>query len=260
MAVVTSRTELRVLIIDDEPRARSFVRKLLTRDSSVKIVGECANGYEAVQAIRSKTPDLIFLDVQMPQIDGFAVLNELRPEERPAVVFVTAYDQYALRAFEAHALDYLLKPFDEERFCRTLDHAKSRIAERVNAHQSAIAQLLASRDKSRYLERMTVKRNGRMLLVRTEEIEWIEAEDNYVLLHSGKDDYILRETLSSIESKLDPADFIRVHRSAIVNIEALKELRPELNGAYTVELKNGTRLRLSRRYRVKFFETFGYPH
>lgn len=251
---------MRVLIIDDEPRARNFMRKLLVGDSSVELAGECADGYEAIRAIKTKTPDLIFLDVQMPEIDGFAVLEQLRPEEMPAVVFVTAYDQYALRAFKEHALDYLLKPFDQDRFFSTLAHAKLRIAERKSMQHTAIAQLLASEKCRRaYLSRITVKRNGRILLVPTKDIEWIEAEDNYVLVHSRKEAYILRQTLSNIQNRLDPETFIRIHRSAIVNIEALKELHAGFDGAYGLELKSGTKLRLSRGYRERFFEKFGYP-
>jgi len=252
---------MRVLIIDDEPRARNFVRKLLVGDFSVEIAGECANGYEAIRAIKTKRPDLIFLDVQMPEMDGFTVLERLGAEETPAVIFVTAYDQYALRAFEQHAFDYLLKPFDRERFFRTLEHAKLRIAERKSTQHAAIAQLLASEQWRRaHLNRITVKRNGRILLVRTHDIEWIEAEDNYVLLHSGKEAYILRQTLSNIQNRLDPDTFIRVHRSAIVNIEALKELQPGFDGAFGLELKSGTKLRLSRGYRESFFQKFGHPH
>ena len=252
---------MRVLIIDDEPRARNFIRKLLLADTSVEIADECANGYEAIRAIKTKAPDLIFLDVQMPEIDGFMVLKRLDHEEMPAVIFVTAYDRYALRAFEQHALDYLLKPFDQERFSRTLEHAKMRISERKSAQHAAIAQLLASQQHRRNcLNRITVKRNGRILLLPTHDIDWIEAEDNYVLLHCGKDAYILRQTLSNIQNRLDPDTFIRVHRSAIVNIEALRELRLGFDGAYGVELKNGTKLRLSRGYRERFFEKFGRPH
>jgi two-component system LytT family response regulator len=252
---------MRVLIIDDEPRARNFIRKLLLADTSVEIADECANGYEAIRAIKTKAPDLIFLDVQMPEIDGFMVLERLDHEEMPAVIFVTAYDRYALRAFEQHALDYLLKPFDQERFSRTLEHAKMRISERKSAQHAAIAQLLASQQHRRNcLNRITVKRNGRILLLPTHDIDWIEAEDNYVLLHCGKDAYILRQTLSNIQNRLDPDIFIRVHRSAIVNIEALRELRLGFDGAYGVELKNGTKLRLSRGYREEFFEKFGHPH
>lgn len=252
---------MRVLIIDDEPRARNFIRKLLVNDCTVEIAGQCANGYEAIRAIRTKRPDLIFLDVQMPEMDGFMMLERLRPEEMPAVIFVTAYDQYALRAFEQHALDYLLKPFDQERFFRTLEHAKLRIGERKSTQHTAIAQLLASAQCRRaYFNRITVKRNGRILLLPTHNIDWIEAEDNYVLLHCGKDAYILRQTLSNIQDRLDPGTFIRVHRSAIVNVEALKELQRGFDGAYGLELKSGTKLRLSRGYRETFFQKFGHPH
>jgi two-component system LytT family response regulator len=256
-----SEYNIHVLIIDDESRARNFMRKLLVSDSSVEIVGECSDGYKAIRAIKAKTPDLIFLDVQMPEIDGFAVLEQLRPEEIPAIVFVTAYDNYALRAFEQHALDYLLKPFDSERFFRTLEHAKLRIAERNGMQRTAIAQLLAGEQCRRaYLNRITVKRNGRILLVPAHDIEWIEAEDNYVLVHLGNEAYMLRQTLSNIQNRLDPDTFVRIHRSAIVNIEALKELQSGFDGAYQLELKSGTKLRLSRSYREKFFGKFGYPH
>jgi two-component system LytT family response regulator len=252
---------MRVLIVDDELRARNFIRKLLLADPSVEITGQCANGYEAIRAIKAKAPDLIFLDVQMPEIDGFMVLERLHPEETPAVIFVTAYDQYALRAFEHHAIDYLLKPFDQERFFRTLKHAKLRISERKGAQHAAISQLLASEQRRHSgLNRITVKRNGRILLLPARDIDWIEAEDNYVLLHCGEDAYILRQTLGNIQNRLDPDTFIRVHRSAIVNIEALKELQPGFDGTYGVELKNGTKLRLSRGYRERFFEKFGHPH
>lgn len=251
-------SQLRVLIIDDEPRARGFIRKMLVGDPAVEIAGECGNGYEAVRAIKTKKPDLIFLDVQMPELDGFAVLERLRAEEMPALVFVTAFDRYALRAFEEHALDYLLKPFDQERFSRTLQHAKLRIAERRSAQQEGIAQLLAAA-KRPSLDRITVKHSGRMLLLRGEDIEWIEAEDNYVLIHSGKDSYLLRQTLTEMEAKLDPERFIRVHRGAILNIEALKEFQPSFNGGYQLELKSGGKLSLSRSYNAKFFERFGYP-
>jgi two-component system LytT family response regulator len=252
---------MRVLIVDDEPRARNFMRRLLISDLSMEIVGECANGYDAIRAIKTKRPDLIFLDVRMPEMDGFMVLERLDPEETPAVIFVTAYDQYAIRAFERHALDYLLKPFDRERFLRTLEHAKLRISERKTTQHAAFAQLLdTERHRRDRLARIAVKRNGRILLLPTHTIDWIEAEDNYVLLHCGKDAYMLRQTLSNIQNRLDPDTFIRVHRSAIVNIEALKELQPGFDGAYGVELKDGTKLRLSRGYRERFFGKFGRPY
>jgi two-component system LytT family response regulator len=252
---------LRTLIIDDEPRARGLIRKMLIGDSSIEVVRECGNGYEAVEAIKQEEPDLIFLDVQMPEIDGFAVLSQIQPEARPAIVFVTAFDRYAVRAFEEHAVDYLLKPFDKERFLRTLEHAKRRIAEKRSSQQTdTLARLLAQvREPPKFLDRITVKKDGRMLLLNAREIDWIEAEDNYVLLHGRHGPYLLRQTLTNLEAKLDPDRFIRVHRGAMINIDALAQFTPEFHGGYRLDLKSGKQLSLSRSYRDKFFAKFGYP-
>jgi two-component system, LytTR family, response regulator len=252
---------LRTLIIDDEPRARGLIRKMLIGDSSIEIVGECGDGYQAIEAIKQKGPDLIFLDVQMPEIDGFAVLRQVRAEAMPAVVFVTAFDRYAVRAFEEHAVDYLLKPFDKERFLRTLEHAKRRIVEQRSSQQSdTLARLLAqAKGPGKFLDRITVKKDGRMLLLNTREIDWIEAEDNYVLLHGRNGPYLLRQTLTNLEARLDPDHFIRVHRGSIINIDALAQFTPEFHGGYRLDLKSGKQLSLSRSYRDKFFAKFGYP-
>jgi two-component system, LytTR family, response regulator len=252
---------LRILIIDDEPRARGLIRKMLVGEASIEIVGECGDGYQAIEAIKAKAPDLIFLDVQMPEIDGFAVLRQLPQEAVPSVVFVTAFDRYAIRAFEEHAVDYLLKPFDKERFRRTLEHARQRIAEQRSSRQTdAVVRLLAQAKESRkFVDRITVKKNGRMLLLSVREIDWIEAQDNYVLLHGRDGSYLLRQTLTNLEARLDPDLFIRVHRGAMINIDGLAQFTPEFHGGYRLDLKSGKQLTLSRGYRDKFFAKFGHP-
>ncbi len=241
---------LRALVVDDEPFARDRVRRLLAEESGIELVGEAKDGIEAVAAIRSLKPDLLFLDVQMPGKDGFEVLEDLAPEETPVVVFLTAYDQYAVRAFEAAALDYLLKPFDEDRFKKAVDRARRQSAHLENGQStvapetSAIAESTALKDGQPYLERLLIRTGGRVLFRRTDEIDWIEAYGNYVRLHAGASTYLLREPLSSLEAKLDPAQFARIHRSTLVQIARIREIRPT-----SVLLENGEQLTLSRRYR-----------
>jgi two-component system, LytTR family, response regulator len=212
---------LRVLIVDDEPRARSLLRKMIVSDPTIEIVGECPNGYEAIEMTRAMKPDLMFLDVQMPKLSGFDVLAELRKEYLPAVVFVTAFDSYAIRAFEEHALGYLLKPFDAERFLVTLSRARIEIQARQNSQQfNRLAALLDRwKQSDSYLERMAVKQNGRMFLIRTEDIECIESDDNYVHVYCGTACYLLRETLTNLEASLDPKRFIRIHRRALIKLK-----------------------------------------
>ncbi len=223
---------IRTLIVDDEPAARDGMRHLLRGDPDVVLAGECANGREAAAAIVEGVPDLVFLDVQMPELDGFGVLREVRNTHLPAVVFVTAYDQYALRAFEVHALDYLLKPFTDERFRESLERAKQQV-----------------RLAGRYLERLVIKSGGRVTLLRANEIEWIDAEGDYARIHVGKAWHLLRETMKNLEAQLDPARFVRIHRSTIVNLEQVKELQPFFRGEYVVVLHSGVTLKLSRGYR-----------
>ena len=232
---MSSRGGIRALVVDDEPLARSNLTVLLRRDPEIDIVGECGSGMEALAEIRGSKPDLVFLDVQMPECDGFDVLEMLGGELPPAVVFVTAYDQYALRAFEAGALDYLLKPFDDARFDLALGRAKERIA----------------REKSPLptLERFVVKSAGQVSFLKISEIDWIEAADYYSCLHVGARTHLLRRSMAELDDELDQAVFCRIHRSTIVKLDRVRGLKLNESGEYDVLLEDGTKLRLSRRYR-----------
>jgi two-component system LytT family response regulator len=234
---------IRVLVVDDEPLARANLSVLLRRDPTIEIVGECTSGMEALAEIRDKKPELVFLDVQMPECDGFDVLEILGPALPPALVFVTAYDQYALRAFEAGALDYLLKPFDNVRFDRTLDRAKERIR--------------LSKESSKKQERLVIKSAGQILFLRISEIDWIEAADYYACLHVGSTTHLLRRSMSDLGQDLDQAIFCRIHRSTIVNLNRVRTLVLNEDGERDVLLENGTRLRLSRRYRKQLQSRLG---
>jgi two-component system, LytTR family, response regulator len=230
-------TKIRTLIVDDEPLARSNLSVLARRHPEIEIVGECDSGIEALNEIRSAKPDLVFLDVQMPECDGFDVLELLGGDLPPAVIFVTAYDQYALRAFEAGALDYLLKPFDDARF----ELAVSRAQQRIGVGQG--------QDHQRKLERLAIKSAGQVNFVKVSEIDWIEAADYYACLHVGSKSHLLRRSMAELEEDLDPTIFCRVHRSSIVNLERVRGLKLSEEGEYDVLLDNGARVRLSRRYR-----------
>jgi two-component system, LytTR family, response regulator len=251
--------KIRTVIVDDEPLARERIRSLLEPEADVDVVAECGSGAEAIEALRGTSADLVFLDVQIPGPDGFGVLESLEPENTPVVVFVTAYDQYALQAFEVHAVDYLLKPFDEERFRRALDRARVAVAGRdgraVNERLLSLLQDL--KPQPGYLERLVVKSAGRLFFLRTTEIDWIESAGNYVCLHAGGESHLLRETMSGIERHLDPARFVRIHRTAIVNLDEIKELQPLFHGEYEVALRDGTKLTLSRSYRDRLQELMG---
>jgi two-component system LytT family response regulator len=250
---------IRVLVVDDEPLAREKIRGMAADDAELRVVGECSNGAEAIDAIQALRPDLILLDVQMPEVGGFAVLEALKDEGLPPVIFITAYDHYAVRAFEFHALDYLLKPFDRERFCAAIDRAKRQIRrENGGALDARILALLEQmREQPRYTERLVVKTGGRVFFLNAEEIDWVEAEGNYVSIHAGKKAYLLRETISGIEGQLDPHHFVRIHRSAVVNINRIKELQPWSHGEYHVILHDGTQLTLSRSYRDNLQSALG---
>jgi two-component system LytT family response regulator len=262
---------IRVLIVEDEPLARSRLSRLLRERPDFEVVGECGNGLEAVEALRTLSPDLLLLDVQMPEMDGLEVLEVVGPKHIPAVIFVTAYDQYALRAFEVHALDYLLKPFDDERFERALQHARELIQrgriEALSQQLFALARDLRSTtgpaaervpvDGPAYLERLAIKSGDRVSLIKTSEIDWIEGAGVYVRLHVGKKSHLLRETLSNLEEQLDPDQFVRIHRSTIVNVERVRELKSYFHGEYIVYLQDGTQLKLSRSYREKLFVLLG---
>jgi len=252
-------TKIRTLVVDDEVMARERICGLLAQEPDVEVVGECADGLQAVHAIQRLSPDLVFLDVQMPAVDGFAVIREVGVERMPMVVFVTAYDQYALQAFEVHAVDYLLKPFDRDRLQRCLDHARQQ-RQRIEAGElgrSLLALVKDYRPEQKHEERLVIKSGGRVFFVRAEEIEWIEAAGNYVRLHLKDQAHLFRETMNQIEARLDPQRFFRIHRSRIVNTERIKELQPWFNGEFIVVLQNGTQLRLSRSYREKLEERLG---
>ncbi len=238
--------------------AREKIKRFLRNETDIKIVGECADGRETVTALESLAPDLLFLDIQMPEMNGFEVLEAASPDEMPAVIFVTAYDKYALQAFEFHALDYLLKPYDAARFQACLARAKAQVQGRKhNRLDERLEHLLRNfKPEQKPLERIVLKSGGRVFFLRTEEIDWIEAHGNYLRLHANGEAHLLRETMAKITSKLDPEKFLRIHRSALVNIERIKELQPLFSGDYTVLLRNGTELTLSRTYRDNLSKLF----
>jgi two-component system, LytTR family, response regulator len=252
--------KIRTLIVDDEPLARQRLRTLLESDPDITLVGECGDGREAVAALREQQPDLVFLDVQMPELDGFGVLRALNQERMPAVIFVTAHDRYALRAFEVHALDYLLKPFDKDRFRTALERAKAQVRrEQGGDVGQRLLDLLRDVQESRKpQERLVVKSGSRVYFVRVEDIDWIEAAGNYVRLHVGKEDHLLRESMGGLEARLHSNRFLRIHRSTIANIERIRELQPSFHGDYVVILQDGTELTLSRGYRDKLQGLLGH--
>jgi two-component system LytT family response regulator len=244
---------LRVLVIDDEPPARRKLTMMLRGEPDIEVAGEATNGLEAVSAIEKYKPDAIFLDIQMPGMNGFEVLDALEADSLPLVVFVTAYDQHAVKAFEVHAADYLLKPFDRARLQASL----ARLRSARNPVPSKWNELLAELRPREYLTRVVVKWRGRVLFLKIEEVDWIEASANYVELHSSRQSYLLRETLSTLETRLDPKNFARVHRSTMVNIDRIQELQPSTHGDFIVLLKDGSKLRMSRRYRENLAGIWG---
>jgi two-component system LytT family response regulator len=248
--------KIRTLIVDDEPLARERLAGLLAAEPDIEIVGQCRDGEEAVKAILEHTPDLVFLDIQMPQMNGFEVIEAVGAEKMPLVIFVTAHDQHALRAFQVRALDYLLKPFDRDRFHDALERARRQV-ERDDSGEIGRRLLALVKDLRRdqpRTDRLVVKSGGRLFFLRADEIDWVEAAGNYVRLHVGSTSYLLRETMNAIEGRLDPEKFFRIHRCRIVNMERIQELQPWLNGEYAVLLRTGTRLTLSRGYREKLQE------
>jgi two-component system, LytTR family, response regulator len=235
---------IRVLVVDDEPLARRNLTVLLRRDPDIGLVIECGSGADGIKEIRKAKPDLVFLDVQMPECDGFDVLEILGSDLPPTVVFVTAHDEYALRAFDAGALDYLLKPFDDARFQRALDRAKDRLA-----HHAV--------PRTRCVERLVIKSTGQVLFLSVSEIDWIEAADYYACLHVGDETHLLRRTLSDLERELDAGKFCRIHRSVIVNLDRIRGLEVKGDGEYEVVLNSKDRLRLSRRFRKNLQDRLG---
>ncbi len=248
-------TKIRTVLVEDEPLARERLRSLLEAEPDIEVVGEAADGTSAVEVIAAHRPDLLFLDVNIPELDGFGVLASLGADTPPVVIFVTAYDQFAVQAFEAHALDYVLKPFDEDRFSTALRRAR----DSVRQHQGGdldqrLHALLETVGGPRRMDRIAVKEGGRIVFLRTAEIDWIGAEGNYARLHVGKRSHLMRETMTSLESRLDASRFLRIHRSTIVNVDAIAELEPLFQGDYVVILRDGTRLTSSRGYRSNLQE------
>ncbi|HUE89130.1 MAG TPA: LytTR family DNA-binding domain-containing protein [Vicinamibacterales bacterium] len=252
-------SKIRTMVVDDEPVARERIVGLLAQEKDIELVGECADGHEAVSAIQHQHPDLVFLDVQMPVCDGFGVIEQVGAERMPPVVFVTAYDEYALKAFEVHAIDYLLKPFGRDRFQQSLQHAREHLERRRagDLGKRLLALVQDLKPEPQKLDRLVVKSGGRVFFLRTGEIDWIEAAGNYVKLHLGEDSHLFRETMNNMEGRLDGQRFVRIHRSRIVNTDRIKELQPWFNGEYVVVLQNGARLTLSRGYREKLQERLG---
>jgi len=252
------RPPIRVAIVDDEPLARAALRLSLAVDPELVVVGDC-NGVDAPQLIEREQVELVFLDVQMPEVDGFAVLEALDPGALPAIVFVTAHDAYAVRAFEVHAIDYLLKPFDDARLATALARAKERLARPGEAGEQLVALLEERARRERQVERLLVRARGKVVAVRTQDIDWIEAADYYATLHVGGATHLVRQTMAELETSLDGRRFVRVHRRAIVNIDRVREVHPMFRGDCTLVLADGTRIRLSRTRRAEFERMFGTP-
>jgi two-component system LytT family response regulator len=249
---------IRVVIVDDEPHARKRIRQLLKRESDFEIVGEEGNGTDAIATIDRARPDVVFLDVQMPEADGFDVVRAIDPRDLPYIVFVTAYDEYALHAFDVHAFDYLLKPFSQSRFREAVQRVREDIARRdERERRRALEALLRDvRAERRQEERLTIKSGGRIFFAKSSEISWIESSGNYVLLHIGDREHLVRHTLKSIQAMLNSEKFIRVHRSRIVNIDHAREICSTPNGGHSIVMKDGTRLHVSRQYYGRLTDLF----
>jgi two-component system LytT family response regulator len=241
---------LKTLIVDDEPLAREGLRALLSGDPEIAAIHEARGGREAVAAIREHNPDLVFLDVQMPEMDGFEVVRAIGAENMPAVVFVTAHDQYAIQAFEINALDYLLKPVIEERFVKTLARAKSSMRSNVGAasNRQIIGLLETIASPRQYLKRLAVRSAGKTVFLDLEEVDWIGAAENYVELHAGRAIHLLHVTMNTLEKSLDPETFLRIHRSIIVNVDRIKDVQSSAHGEYVITLRDGARLQSGRTY------------
>jgi len=256
--------KIRALVVDDESLAREALLVMLGGDPEIEVIAECRNGREAVQIIREQSPDIVFLDIQMPEMDGFQVIEDVGTKQMPVTVFVTAYDKHALRAFEAHALDYLLKPFDHERFNTALQRAKTFVRQQklgeiseslfavlqdMNADSDELPSETDKGAQKEPVDRVVIKSGGRIYFLKTEEIDWVEGAGDYLTLHSGSQTHLIRETMGNFHAKLDSQKFLRIHRSTIVNIERIKDIKPLFKGEYVITLTSGKRLKSSRGYR-----------
>ena len=248
---------IRTVIIDDERLSRQRVRRMLSQEEDVEVAAEFENPAHGLAYLEDNPADLLFLDVQMPGMDGFELLEALPEERRPMVIFVTAYDEYAIRAFDFHALDYLMKPFDQVRMAKTMDRARKQMAAEGRGDAQLRQVLNELRQRNQRPTRFAIKTPGRLFFVSQEDIDWMEAADNYVSLHTGAETHLIRETMNALEQRLDPRRFLRIHRSTIVNADRIKELRPWFHGEYVVLLKNGAELTLSRTYREKILNLLG---
>ena len=253
-----SMEQIRTIIVDDEPLGRSRIATLLEDEDDIQIVAQCGDGMDALHVIREANPDLLFLDIQIPELTGFELLNSLDRLKPPVVIFVTAHDEFALQAFDVHALDYLLKPFDDERFQQALDRARAhlrkkdaaslrrRLRDFLSERQELHPDELVALRPARSLSRIVVKQGDRILFIKVDDVDWIEAADYYAKIHVGTSTYLIRETLANLEAQLDPERFVRIHRSTIVNLDRVQEMQPWFHGAFVVLLEDGTELRLSR--------------
>ena len=250
--------KIRTILVDDEPLARNKLKLFLADEPDFEIVRECSNGRDAIAALQKHRADVLFLDIQMPEVDGFGVMEAVAPDHLPFVVFVTAHDAFALKAFEVHALDYLLKPFDRARFKQTLLHIRKALQHTtIERHQNQILSLLNDlKSHQKRPERILIRSEGRVYFVNVQEIDWIEAEGNYLRLHVASESHLLRQTMNSLERQLSPSRFIRIHRSTIVNIEKVKELRPWFQGEYLAILHGGKKLNVGKSYRKNLTDAF----
>lgn len=254
---------IRTVIADDEPLARKKLRLLLGSEPGVQVVAECQDGHQTIGAVRTYKPDLLLIDVRMPDVDGFEVLAKLADDEMPVVIFTTAYDQFAVRAFEAHAMDYLLKPFERERLHQAIERARAELLKSHNRDLTTrILDLLASKPETKVEskqtdDRMVIRAGGKVVFLDLAEVDWIEAAANYVKLNVGKESYLLREGIGRVSERLDPDRFVRIHRSVIVNVRKIKELQPCDSGEYIAVLRNGKELSCSRGYRAELQRLIG---
>ena len=255
MAVSDVKTAVRALIVDDEPLARAHLRSLLKDRGDVDVIGECGDGRSAIDQIKRLTPDLVLLDIQMPELDGLEVIREVGPAQMPAVVFVTAYDEHALEAFEVHAFDYILKPVSRQRFTQAIDRVVGLIRAETPPDGRPLEALIdAMRAERSALDRIAVKADGRVLFIRVTEIDWIEADDDLVRIHAGKAIHAHRSTLTHLEERLPASKFLRVHRSTLVNVDRIREIQPWFQGDWVLILNDGTRLHSGKSYRSKVRE------
>ncbi len=257
-----AEANIKVLIVDDEPFARKYIRELLKDHRDLVVIGEAGNGKAAMRAMAKERPDIIFLDIQMPEMDGFTLLQNLSVRDLPVIIFTTAYEEYAVRAFEVHAVDYLLKPFDQQRFGQAIEHARSLISDSAShdLEQGQIVELLRSiSEKPKFLERILIKQHGRIIFLKIEDIDWVRADDKYLYLHHGASRHMIRQTLSGLRSQLDPKRFVQINRSVLVKVDRIRELHPMFNGEYEVKLIDGTTFPLSRSHRNELFDLLGKP-